>query len=142
MADQNFKNHRKFVPLFHFGTLLPSLALAIWAIIMVVNQSSQMTLFLLLFSILFLLNTLYTRTFSVGNQDRTIRMEMRYRYYLLSGKRFEPLEKKLNIKQIVAIRFASDGELEPLIKKTIEENLKPDEIKKEVKNWQADFQRV
>ncbi len=142
MPNQNFKNHRKFAPLFHYGTLFPTVLLLIWAIVMVINQPGQLTFFLLMFTILFSLNIFHTRIFSVRNQDRIIRMEMRYRYYLLVGKRFEPFEDKLNIKQIVALRFASDEELDPLIQETIEKNLKPDEIKKKVKNWQSDFQRV
>ena len=67
---------------------------------------------------------------------------MRYRYHLLTGKRFENLESQLDIKQIVALRFASDEELESLITKAINEKLSPKMIKSEIKNWQGDYQRI
>jgi hypothetical protein len=69
-------------------------------------------------------------------------MEMRYRYHLLTGERFEDLESQLDIKQIVALRFASDEELESLMTKAINEKLSPKMIKLEIKNWQGDYQRI
>lgn len=44
--------------------------------------------------------------------------------------------------QIIALRFASDEELKELTEKALKNNLKGDEIKKEIKKWKADFQRV
>ena len=62
--------------------------------------------------------------------------------HLLTGKRFENIESQLDIKQIVALRFASDEELESLITKAINEKLSPKMIKLEIKNWQGDYQRI
>jgi hypothetical protein len=67
---------------------------------------------------------------------------MRFRYFVLTNKRFEEYEDKLTFGQIAALRFASDQELLDLLRRTVQENLAPVEIKKAVKNWQADLMRV
>ena len=43
---------------------------------------------------------------------------------------------------LAALRFAADEELEPLIQRTLAENLSPDEIKRAVKKWMPDMMRV
>ena len=63
-------------------------------------------------------------------QNRIVRLEMRVRYFQMSGKRFEPVEQKLNFNQIAALRFASDSELPALVDRALKENLSPDAIKK------------
>ena len=94
---------------------------------------------LVIISVVLLLLFWYCRAFALKAQDRAIRAEENFRHYLLTGK---PLDKKLQIKQIVALRFAGDGEFPALAKKAGDENLKPSEIKKSIKNWKADFDRV
>lgn len=75
-------------------------------------------------------------------QNRIVKLEMRYRYFVLSGKRFESVENQLKDSQIFALRFASDEELIVLIQKTIAENLNSNEIKKSIINWKPDLERV
>lgn len=49
----------------------------------------------------------------------------------------------LKIGQVVALRFASDEELEGLVRDVLEGRLtRPDEIKRAVKVWRADGLRV
>ena len=142
METQNFKNHSRLVFGYHQVGLLSAFGLFIWSIVNLVNEYNSINLYLSIFTFVFIIISFYIRSFAVGNQDRIIRMEMRYRYHLLTGKRFENIENQLNIKQIVAIRFASDEELESLISKAINENLSPKMIKLEIKNWQGDYQRI
>jgi len=75
-------------------------------------------------------------------QNRVVRMEMRFRYYVLTQQRLELLEQQLSFGQIAALRFAADDELPALVKRTIAENLSPDVIKKSIQNWVADDMRV
>jgi len=42
----------------------------------------------------------------------------------------------------VALRFASDAEFADLARKAAEGNMPQDDIKKSVKNWRADYDRV
>ena len=80
--------------------------------------------------------------YALGNQDRTVRLEMRLRYYILTGRRFEQVEQQLNFKQIAALRFSSDQELLSLIDKAVKENLTPDQIKRSITTWLPDGMRV
>ena len=81
----------------------------------------------------------FTRTFAMGVQDRAIRAEENLRHFALTGKLMDP---RLTIKQIVGLRFASDAEFADLARKAAEGNIPQDEIKKSVKNWRADYDRV
>lgn len=80
--------------------------------------------------------------YALGNQDRIVRLEMRYRYFATTGKRFEPFEKQLSFKQIAALRFASDEELPALVEKVLVEKLTPSAIKKYIINWVTDDMRL
>jgi hypothetical protein len=75
----------------------------------------------------------------MGVQDRAIRAEENLRHFVMAGK---PLDRRLTVKQIVGLRFASDGEFVELARKAAEEGLPQDTIKKSVKSWRADHDRV
>ncbi len=79
------------------------------------------------------------RTYALKAQDRAIRAEENLRHFILTGK---PFDSRLNIRQIIALRFASDEELPTLAKKAAEENLHSKEIKQQIKDWRADNYRI
>ena len=79
------------------------------------------------------------RIFALKAQDRAIRAEENLRHFVLAGKLLDP---KLTIRQIVALRFASDDEFVALAKEAAEKNLAADAIKQAVKKWRADTYRV
>lgn len=72
-------------------------------------------------------------------QDRLIVTEEQLRYFMLTGNR---LAARLTKSQWIALRFASDEEFVELANRVVVEELSPDEIKKSVKSWRADHQRV
>jgi hypothetical protein len=79
------------------------------------------------------------RGFALRLQNRIIRAEMRARLIQLGlGTQFD----KVTVPQLVALRFASDRELPPLLARTIAESLKPDAIKRAVTDWQGDHLRT
>jgi len=75
-------------------------------------------------------------------QNRTVLLELRYRYLATTGQRFEPLEAELTDGQLFALRFAQDAALAALARKAIADNLSGDAIKKSIKDWKADERRV
>lgn len=75
-------------------------------------------------------------------QNRLILLELRYRYFVITGTRLEPLEEKLTEGQLFALRFAPDEEFEALLKQAVAKGLSPDAIKKAIKKWHADNRRV
>jgi hypothetical protein len=80
-----------------------------------------------------------TRLVATRLQDRIIRAEMVIRLGAL-GRAADM--RRLSMRQVVALRFASDAELPGLVDRTITENLSADAIKKAVTDWQADLIRV
>jgi hypothetical protein len=79
------------------------------------------------------------RRYAVRLQDRIIRLEMTVR---LAQAGLPEAVRRLSIKQIVALRFASDAELRPLAERAISESLSPDQIKRAVADWQPDLLRT
>ena len=77
--------------------------------------------------------------FALKAQDRAIRAEENLRFYAITGKL---MDNKLSMKQIIALRFAPNNELLDLEHRAVEENLSPSQIKKAIKHWRADNDRV
>ena len=142
MKTQNYSNHARFVPLFHFFTLIGTLVLLIGSVVNLVKSSGSnlYNATLIVFgAVLLMLTAFYTRVFSLKAQDRAIKAEENFRHYVLTGK---PLDSNLTVRQIIGLRFASDEEFPELAKKAVNENLSEKDIKKSVKNWKADNYRV
>ncbi len=76
-------------------------------------------------------------------QDRLIRLEERMRYRQVLPQPLAQSAGDLRLGQIVALRFASDGELPALVQQVLDGKLtKGDEIKRAVRDWRADTLRV
>lgn len=144
MSDQNYANHRQFVTMFH-KVLVPALLLTFIGSIVNLTRSwgdheriYSAALLVVLCAATMLLAFL-ARIFALRAQDRAIRAEESLRYYILTG---QLPDQRLTIRQIVALRFAPDEELQGLARRAAEENLAADSIKRAVKNWRADLYRV
>jgi hypothetical protein len=144
MAAQNFKNHTRMVPLFHYV----SFPLALFSLIVTVihffktvaEGSGRLQAAAMVALVLAVMLALwFARSFALKAQDRAIRAEENLRHYLLTGK---PLDKQLRMRHIVALRFAGDEEYVELCKRAVTENLSAKQIKQAVKNWKADYSRV
>jgi hypothetical protein len=140
---QNLENHVRFVLPYHLVLTLLLLAnLAFW-----VRDSLQgftgprlaglcvaVALFLLFF---------YARQFALTVQDRVIRLEMRLRMERLLPADLMGRFGELEPQQLVALRFAGDGELPELTRRVLAGALRSNpEIKKQIKDWQADWLRA
>ncbi len=142
MNEQNYKNHAKMVPGFHyvtFGLLFALLGGSINYIIKATPENKYLASLVVLIAIIFVLIAWYARTFALKAQDRAIKAEEGLRYFIMTGKAF-PSELKLS--QIIALRFASDAEYLALLDRAIKENLSNKEIKMAIQNWKADYHRV
>ena len=147
MAEQNYSNHVRWFPLFHF-VVMPLLLLNFLShlvrLFMAAPESGRKTLaFWVLLSIVLILMALASRLMALKVQDRIIRLEERLRYNrLLTG---DVAEKAATLPtgQIIALRFASDDELPSLVQRTLDGEFKANkEIKLAVKNWRGDYLRV
>ena len=75
-------------------------------------------------------------------QDRICRLEVRQRYFEVSGHRFASLEKQLTIRQILSLRLAGDAELPALAQAAATEKLSPKNIQARITDFQFDTMRV
>ena len=75
-------------------------------------------------------------------QDRICRLEVRQRYFEVSGQRFAPLEKQLSLAQILSLRLAGDAELPALAQAAATGNLSPKDIQVRITDFQFDTMRV
>lgn len=139
---QNAKNHARYVPVWHFLTPVIMLALLGGSInnFLRSDEHTHYSAALILgIIILLFIFYWYTRAFALRAQDRAIRAEENLRHFVLTGK---PLDKKLRMGQIIALRFAGDAEFAALADRAVRENLSSKEIKEAIQNWKADYNRV
>ena len=142
MSEQNFKNHTRLVPLYHGLSFLLILAGLIGSVINLMHSDASSHYSAALLVVVFIVLTFlffFARLFALKAQDRAIRAEENFRFYILTGK---PLDKQLRMGQIIALRFASDEEMQALAKRAVDEKLSQKEIKMAIKNWRGDYHRV
>jgi len=144
MPGQNYSNHRQYVPIFHY-VLIPVLFLTVIGSVVnlieswgdhqrLYSASLIVVLAVASFLMLFLL-----RIFALKAQDRAIRAEENLRHFAMTGKL---LDARLTVRQVVALRFAPDGEFVALAQRAAAENLTGDAIKQAIKKWRPDTYRV
>jgi hypothetical protein len=139
---QQYSNHRQVVPLYHLLTFVAMAALLTGTLYYLFSSEENPLLLraLLVLMVLTIISvSFHCRSFALRAQDRAIRAEENFRHYILTGK---PLDRSLSIYQVIALRFASDEEFVALSKKALQENLKPYEIKRLVKDWRPDHHRA
>ncbi|HKA37649.1 MAG TPA: DUF6526 family protein [Thermoanaerobaculia bacterium] len=136
---QNFRNHRRIVPLYHGGVFGILAINFIWRTIAVIRAFSWTALLDTLVALALLGIFFYTRIFALTVQDRVIRLEMRLRLREILPADLKGRIEELTPNQLIGLRFASDAEMADLIREVLTNNLhNRDEIKRRVKDWQAD----
>jgi hypothetical protein len=140
---QNFENHTKLVPAFHF-VVLPIFAInLVWSLYRIAHVFSAESVISLLLAVAFVLLALYSRMFSLTVQDRVIRLEMQLRMQQLLPADLKPRIPEFTVAQLVSLRFASDAELPGLARKVLDEKMNDRKaIKKMIQKWQPDLLRA
>lgn len=142
MAAQSFKNHTKWDPPFHFF-LSPVLLITVAASIKhAFAYPNTMTIWLVILTVAMFVWLIKTRMYALAVQDRLIRLEERLRMEKLLPAELAPRFDELTTKQVVALRFASDGELADLVRRALDERLEPKAIKAAIKEWRPDYRRI
>lgn len=144
MAEQNFANHGRFLPPFHFFVIPVMVINFFWSIYRwYASRWSLNGLESVVVAAALVLGFLTARMMALSVQDRVIRLEERLRCERLLPADLKPHIGEFTVSQLVALRFASDAELPALARKVLDEKIserKP--IKQLVKNWRADYQRA
>jgi len=146
MKPQSYLNHIRFYSPHHFvyyPILILFLIISIYFAITTTSAYNLLWAFIaVIFVFLFCLAFMLRQHYALILQNRIVKLELRYRYFVLTGKRLESIEYKFTDDQLYALRFASDAEFLPLIDRALAENLSGDDIKKAIIYWKGDYSRV
>lgn len=144
MQDQNFKNHRRLLPGYHYLLaiiLLLCFVFAIWNGWRAYAHHSGRLVAVIILGLTIACFTLawYARIFALKAQDKAILAQENLRYFALTGKLLPPI---LSHSQVAALRFAGDTEFPLLVEKSMINHMGSNDIKKEIVNWRANSHRV
>ena len=139
---QNYANHTKWVPLFHYVAmplLVINLVLSLRGLLDAITVESLNRVGMAVGVVLALL---FARVLALKAQDRVIRLEERLRMERLLPDDLKPRIDDVSTAQCVALRFAGDDELPALVRRALDEKADQKTIKQAIKNWRPDYQRV
>lgn len=144
MQPQNYKNHARLHPLFHFF-LIPLSSLTVIGAILLLFPKFRGGLDLwygivaLMASVALATTIIVTREYAKKVQDRVIRSEENFRHFALTGRMLDP---QLTLSQIIALRFAADEQFPDLCLQAVKNRLSPNDIKRSITTWKPDYLRV
>jgi hypothetical protein len=144
MKEQNYSNHRRYIPGFHYLLFFMGILALVGSIFFLVKSyihgTERIASGIVFISALnFMALYFYAREFATKVQDRAIRAEENLRYFAITNNLLDP---RLTMPQIIALRFAPDLEFVRLVNRAIAENLSNDDIKKAIKDWRPDYHRA
>jgi len=141
--SQSFTNHARLVPGFHYGVIGALSLNFLWSMVRLFRVPGLDAVVGVITAVGLLGFLFYARMFPLRAQDRIIRLEMSLRLASLLPADLRARAASLRPGQLVALRFASDAELPGLVRQVLDENLTDRrEIKRRIREWQADHFRV
>src|SRR3954463_1128258 len=117
MKKQDYSNHVRYYAPHHF-ILYP--LLFVFLLISVYHvylnpEDGQWKLIVVIIILISWFSFMVRQHYALVLQNRIVRLELRLRYFQLTGERMEKYEQELTFKQLAALRFASDEELPALV---------------------------
>jgi hypothetical protein len=142
-TPQTFENHARVLPAYHY-VAFPLFAINFFfTLYQLVTAFSWSNMVAFGLAAALILLFFVARVMALTVQDRVIRLEERIRMRALLPADLQPRVNQFTVKQLVALRFASDEELPGLARTVLDENIQDQKaIKKLVRHWQADDQRA
>jgi hypothetical protein len=144
MAEQNFQNHGKIVPIFHFFAIPVFVINFGWSLYRLWQLGISFAgIFGVILAAALVVLVFEARLFALAVQDRVIRLEERLRYERVLPVDLRARCGELTVGQIVSLRFVCDAELPALATKVLDEKLTERKaIKRLIKTWRPDYQRA
>jgi hypothetical protein len=141
--EQNFANHTQKLPPLYMAAFLVLAANFLWATWTLIRFPTLTTALAVLTALALLVVGLYARTNAQVVQNRVIRLEERLRLANLLPPDLQARIGELSTGQLIALRFASDGEVADLVREVLAGDIQDKKaIKMKIRNWRADFLRV
>jgi hypothetical protein len=142
-APQDFKSHRRYDPMWHFVGLNLLLLGVIGAAVHAYKHPGNYNWWMVAYTFGILLVAFRARSQTLIVQNRLIRLEMQLRLKGVLSPALTARIGELTPSQLIGLRFASDAELPALVERCLSGQLTGGEaVKKEIKNWQADWLRA
>jgi uncharacterized protein DUF6526 len=141
---QNFANHKRAYPLFHF-VAAPLLAIyLVYSISTLVRAPSLATVMGVVLAAGVVAMLFASRIMALTVQNRVIRLEMTLRLERVLGPvAAADALAKLPLGRLIALRFASDAELPGLIARVLSQELSTSaQVKQAIREWQPDLLRA
>jgi hypothetical protein len=144
MTEQNFANHTRLVPTYHFFVVPVMILNFVSAIVRLVRMGVTFDRVVYLLTATALLIFIFNaRVFALTVQDRVIRMEERERMARLLPQDLQGRIGEFTRGQLVALRFAGDDELPGMARKVLNDELTDIKtIKRMVQHWRPDNLRA
>lgn len=141
---QNLANHRRFDPAWHFvGAIIVTAGFIVAVIHAIRHPEGYFNWWFAVYAFGILLVVARARSQTLLVQNRVIRLEMRLRLKDVLPPALGARIGELSVSQLIGLRFASDAELPGLVERCLNGQLSGAEsVKKEIKNWQADWLRA
>jgi hypothetical protein len=142
-TPQTFANHTRWHAPFHFFVIPVMLINFFWCVSVFVKDPNWNSGWWIIVSLALVVLAFLVRLNSLKVQDRVIRLEEKLRYQQILSPGLCQQASSLTPRQIIALRFAGDEELEALVGAALAGKFnKTADIKRAIKNWRADTFRV
>lgn len=140
---QSYASHARWLPIYHFFASPVTALYAIYAINLALREPSKATIMHAVWAAATSAGVVSARIMAITVQNRVIRLEMRLRLKELLSGDLLARSRALTVRQLIALRFASDAELPALVERTLKGEFKNGkEIKAAIKEWQPDWLRA
>ena len=142
-SPQTFDNHARILPVYHYVALPLLVVNLFFTLYQAVVAFSWANLVAFGLALGLILLFFLARVMALSVQDRVIRLEETLRMRALLPADLQPRIGEFTVKQLVALRFASDGELADLARQVLDGKIHDQKaIKTMVREWRADYQRA
>ena len=141
---QNFSNHKRNFPLFHFVAAPLLFIYLVYTIYSLVRAPSLATIMGVVLAAGVVAMLFASRLMALTVQNRVIRLEMTLRLQrVLGAAAAADALATLPLGRLIALRFASDAELPGLIARVTSRELRTSaQVKEAIREWQPDLLRA
>jgi hypothetical protein len=140
---QTYANHRRYFALYHFFALPVLIAHVIVQVVRAVRAPGGASLWDVVVALALVAGLVAARTMALIVQNRVVGLETRLRLAAMLPSELRLRIPELRMRQLIGLRFASDVELPALVERCLAGELRTtDQIKREIREWRPDWQRV
>jgi len=141
--SQSFAKHARYLPPYHFFVFPVLLVYFIYTVRVAIEVQAWQAILASVVAFALIVFAFMARVMVLTVQNRVVRLEERLRLARLLPADLQGRIEELSVGQLVALRFASDGEVAELTRKVLTEGITDKKtIKSMVTTWRPDHLRA